>query len=130
MPFSILIADPDPDSRDILSMLFRHAGYAVETATEATEAERLVRAHRPVAALLDHYLPSDGGYVFAQRLLTHTARPRPVVVFMTTDSQDDTRAAAVAAGCDCVFIKPIDPRHLLACLQSLLSVRHADTPTP
>ena len=58
---TVLLVDDNRDLLRFLERLMAEAGWTLLTAESATEAQRLMREHKPNAALLDYMLPDGNG---------------------------------------------------------------------
>ncbi|MEX0745940.1 MAG: response regulator [Phycisphaeraceae bacterium] len=116
----VLIIDPQPETRLILSHLATLAGAEqVLTARRGDAGLALARAHRPAVVLLDIALPGRDGYSVCQRL-RELDGPAPAIWFVTARGCAIDRAQAMAVGADGVLDKPIDPDAVLTCLAAAL----------
>jgi CheY-like chemotaxis protein len=66
MGHRILIADDDPDGREMLSILLSIEGYEAITAQDGAEALRIARRTTPDLILLDAMMPVMDGFAFAR----------------------------------------------------------------
>ena len=60
-PATVLVIDDEPAVRRFLKSTLEHQGWAMVEATDADEATRAVRHHRPEIILLDLSLPDRDG---------------------------------------------------------------------
>jgi DNA-binding response OmpR family regulator len=88
-----------------------------------TEARRLVKLSRYDLVLLDRRLPDGDGFQLARELMRTPIAKRPVVVALTADAVPETRAAANAAGCAAILIKPFRPSELIALIEEIVPDR-------
>lgn len=135
----ILVVEDHDDGRETLRDLLELVGYDVETASDGLSGLRLALAHRPDVAIVDIGLPLLDGYQFA-RLVREAERddepegvatvesadafagaPAPqrhtLLIALTGYGQPADRRAALAAGFDAHFVKPLDPARLEALLE-------------
>ena len=77
----MLLVDDNRDLLHFLERLMADAGWTLLTAESATEAKRLVQAHKPNAALLDYMLPDGNGVELGVEFLQ--AVPQMLVIVMT-----------------------------------------------
>lgn len=114
-PISVLVADDNVDSAEILGLALRQLGHDVVVATSGREAiERA--AERPfAAALLDLAMPDIDGFELARRLRGLGRDIRLIAVTGYGDERNRQRAAA--AGFESYLLKPIDLRALDALLR-------------
>jgi len=116
----ILIADDNPDSVEVLSLVLEHAGYEVRTAHDGLEAVRAAATFRPEVALLDIGMPGLNGYEAAQRIREQSGGWDMVLVAITGWGQEGDKRRAREAGFDHHLTKPVDPADLQKLLASVL----------
>lgn len=118
----ILVADDDPDDRELIAEAFRESGFEgnVEFAFDGRElVERLgadARAGHPLPqlVLLDLNMPRlDGVGVLATLRETNATRALPVVMLTTSGAQHDI-AECFRHGANSYCTKPLDFRGLVA----------------
>ncbi len=78
---TVLLVDDNRDLLHFLERLMANDGWTLLTAESATAAKRLVREHKPNAALLDYMLPDGNGVELGVEFL-QTA-PQMLVIVMT-----------------------------------------------
>ncbi|MEN8148709.1 MAG: PAS domain S-box protein [Planctomycetota bacterium] len=88
---SILVAEDDPDVRDLVEEILTEVGYAVITSCDGPEAVRLfeARAEEVDLALLDVVMPGFGGSEVADRI--REIRPDVAVLFVSGYSPEEVR---------------------------------------
>ncbi len=115
--YGVLIVDDCHDTVESLSLLLECWGYAPTVAHDGEEALRLAERSRPDVVLLDLAMPHMSGLELARRLRRDLHLDHALVVSMSGFGQQEYGEEALKAGCDCHFVKPIDPdvlRRLLA----------------
>ncbi|HEY8148919.1 MAG TPA: response regulator transcription factor [Vicinamibacteria bacterium] len=117
MPQTVLVVDDEPRIATIAADYLRHAGYAVLTAGEGTEALALARAKRPDLVVLDLGLPGLGGLEVARTLRAETAVP---IVMLTARVEESDRLLGLELGADDYITKPFSPRELVARVKAVL----------
>lgn len=95
-----------------LRVLFEESGFTVRIAATAAEAIRLADEERADAALLDLGLPDANGLSVLEAWQRSDSAPR-VIYGLTGTDDAQVSAAAIAAGCREVFVKPARPIELL-----------------
>ncbi len=112
-PDPILIVEDDPNSREALARLLRHAGHPVESAPDGPSALKLLGRLRPSIILLDLMMPGmEGGEVLRQ--IRANPRWRDLkVVLLTGDVLSGRTADLAALNVDGILAKPIDFQQLL-----------------
>jgi len=122
---TVLIADPDEASRDLLSGVLRNAGYEPLEASSGDEAIELARAHAPAAAILEIPLPGLSGYELCTALRVEFGADMPVIFLTGTRVEPYDRVAGLLLGADDYVTKPYSAGELLVRLRNLLH-RRAD----
>jgi CheY-like chemotaxis protein len=116
----ILIVDDNPIDRKLAAEVLEIAGFGVDTAIDAEEAQHMLQGMVPDLILTDIALPGMDGLSLT-RLIKADARLKHVPVIALTAfalSGDDERAAD--AGCDGYITKPIDTRRFVDQVAKLL----------
>jgi ATP-dependent Clp protease ATP-binding subunit ClpA len=78
---TVLLVDDNRDLLHFLERLMASDGWTLLTAESATEAKRLVKEHKPNAALLDYMLPDGNGVELGVEFLLNA--PEMLVIVMT-----------------------------------------------
>ncbi|MDB5964299.1 MAG: putative histidine kinase, hybrid [Polaromonas sp.] len=115
-PLRILVVDDNADAAEMLAMFLEVCGYQVDVELDARRALERSRATPPDVCLLDIGLPEMDGNELARRLRAQPQTEKALLVAVTGYGYEHDRQAALAAGFDYHFVKPVDPRKLLALL--------------
>jgi CheY-like chemotaxis protein/two-component sensor histidine kinase len=110
----ILIVDDDDDAAEMLRVALEDAGHVVATAGSGAHALRLAAHFGPDVGVLDIGLPGIDGYDLARRLREMKSGIR--LVALTGYGQSSDVEAAVRAGFDAHFAKPVALASLLEAL--------------
>lgn len=110
MGFHILIVDDNPTNLKLASHVLEAEGYAVDLATDAEEAQELLRRITPDLILMDIALPGMDGLTLTRKLKIDERLKQVPVVAMTAFAMVGDERKALAAGCDGYITKPIDTR--------------------
>jgi CheY-like chemotaxis protein len=106
-PLRVLIADDEPENREVLRYLLEPLGFAVEEAQGGTACLEKVSAFVPDLVLLDLRMPDLDGLAVAPALRELPAfRGTPIVAVSAAAFPEDC-ARALAAGCDAHLAKPV-----------------------
>ncbi|MFA6349400.1 MAG: response regulator [Candidatus Omnitrophota bacterium] len=120
MAIKILIADDDPDIRDILKITLSEENYEVIETKDGEEALKAVFAKAPDLALLDYKMPKlDGRQVCRQIKKDLLLRHLPVIM-VTGKGEISDKVDGIDAGADDYIVKPFEPKELLARIRMLL----------
>src|SRR6266511_781803 len=124
-PSKILMVDDDLFNVDYLEQELEDLGYQTISASNGKEALDKVAAERPDLILLDVMMPVVFGFT-ACRILKggDETRLSPVVIMTALDGIED-RIKGIEAGADDFLTKPVNPRELLARIQTSLRLKHA-----
>jgi PAS domain S-box-containing protein len=108
----VLIADDNSDAAESLATLLRLDGHEVAVVRDGHEALALWPQFLPEVALLDIGMPGMSGYEVAQRVRQADYGRAVMLIAATGWGQAQDRVAALAAGFNHHFTKPIDPDRL------------------
>ena len=117
----ILIAEDEPDIRELVAFTLRFAGYEVVTAANGEEAVQLAARELPDMALMDVRMPRMTGYD-ACRMMKADPELRDIpVVFLSAKGQDTEIATGMAAGAEEYLLKPFAPDQLTERVRAILN---------
>ena len=129
LPMVALIVDDDPVTRSILRRILDSAGFAVLEADDGREAlECLQRTDTINLALVDWNMPNISGCEFVRAIRATPAYSHLPLMVVTTESEIEQIAEALAAGADEYVMKPVTRDTVLEKLQ-LLGIT-SDEPWP
>ncbi len=103
----ILIVDDNEDAADTLAQLLTLTGHQVATAYSGAAAVTAATDFQPEIIFLDIGLPDMSGFEAALRLRALPVSPFRLVA-LTGFGQEQDKQAALAAGFDDHFVKPLD----------------------
>jgi len=122
---TILIVDDEPFNVDYLEQELEDLGYQTVSAANGQEALDLVAADPPDLILLDVMMPVLDGFAACTRLKeSDDTRLIPVIIMTALDAMED-RIRGIEAGADDFLTKPVDPRELIARIQTALKLKQA-----
>ena len=117
---SILVVEDEPGIAELLRFTLEAAGFAVEIAVCAKDAQQAMTAALPRAVLLDWMLPDRSGI---NLLNDWRADPRTAtlpVIMLTAKGLDEDKVKGLNAGADDYVTKPFSPRELVARIHAVL----------
>ncbi len=104
----LLVVDDNVDAADTLAELLELDGHEVRTAYTGAQAVERTQAFKPAIVFLDIGLPDMNGYDVAGKLRQLPIPQEFLLIALTGYGQEHDRRAALAAGFDDHFAKPID----------------------
>jgi adenylate cyclase len=123
MRAQILVADDNPDNREILRIRLCSKGYDVITAADGEEALATAKERQPDLILLDIMMPKLDGVEVSQRLRADPSLPFIPIIIVTAKTGTQDVVAALEAGADEYLTKPVDHGALLARVRSMLRIK-------
>ena len=118
-PLRILVVDDNADAARLLGMFLELLGHEVHVQFHPAAAIDCARQVLPDLCLLDIGLPDMDGYTLARQLRLIPGLQSAVLAAVTGYSQPRDKRAALAAGFDFHFAKPIDSKQLQAWLAGI-----------
>ena len=119
----VLVADDDPDIRQLVTFRLERAGYEVVEAADGEQALQVCSEMRPDLAVLDVMMPKLTGYDVTRRIREDEALRAMPVILLTARVQDGDVAQGFEAGADDYIKKPFSPQELRARVQAILGRR-------
>ena len=117
----ILIAEDEPDIRDLVAFTLRFAGYEVVTSTNGEEAVRLAKDELPDLILLDVRMPRMTGYEACKQIKVEPNLKDVPIVFLSAKGQEAEIQDGMDAGAEEYLLKPFAPDQLTERVRSILS---------
>ncbi|HWR38522.1 MAG TPA: response regulator transcription factor [Patescibacteria group bacterium] len=112
---TILIADDDPQIRELLNLYFSKEDFAVIEAADGKEA--LEKAGQAQLVILDIMMPVMDGLEVCRELRRTSQVP---VIMLTARMEDEDRILGLELGADDYMGKPFNPRELVARVKAVL----------
>lgn len=119
----ILIADDEPDIRDLVAFTLKFAGHDVTACSNGEEAWQTAVKIIPDLILMDVRMPKMTGYEACQHIKADVTIQHIPVVFLSAKGQDAEIRTGLDAGADEYLLKPFAPTELVEQVTQLL-VKH------
>lgn len=116
----ILYAEDDPDTRELVQLILRQAGFRVSVTGDSSEVLDLLGTDAFDALLLDNWMPKIDGIELCQ--LIRSFDQKLPIFFCSGAVTDADKKAAFAAGAQGYFGKPFDPDELTGTLCAALNI--------
>ena len=108
----ILVADDQPEMRELLASRLRSLGYVVIEAADGQEMLEELKQTEPDLIISDLHMPQLSGLqVLSQLRQTDSTTP---FILMSAFADKAVRAEAAALGATYVYSKPFDVKHLVS----------------
>ena len=111
----ILVADDEPEIREVLRMMLGSEGYEVLEAVNAGEA--VERSDGVDLVILDIMMPGESGIQACTRIRERTNVP---ILFLTAKSGEHDKVLGFSAGGDDYLVKPFSYMELLSRVKALI----------
>ncbi|GAB6992200.1 response regulator transcription factor [Paenibacillus pini] len=113
----ILIADDDPNIRELLRHYLQSEGYEVFEAADGVEASACLIQEQIHLAVVDVMMPNKDGIQLCQEIRTYYDFP---VILLTAKDQLVDKEKGYSVGTDDYVTKPFEPKELLFRIKALL----------
>ncbi len=125
MPRTILVADDDPNIRQLLVFALGKAGLDTIEAADGEAALAEVAQHAPDLVVLDINMPRMDGLEVCRRLRAGGETP---ILFLSSRDDEIDRVLGIELGADDYVVKPFSPREVVARVMAILRRTHAHPP--
>ena len=122
MDYKILIADDEPEIRNLLRLYLENENYHVIEAEDGQRALDLLRAEQPALCILDIMMPVMNGYEATKMIRSldrEDAKVIPIIA-MTANAFTEDRLRAKEAGMNEHIAKPFDVKLLVKIIHKLV----------
>jgi DNA-binding response OmpR family regulator len=119
----LLLVDPDPNSRTVLEVSLKKAGYVVTTSADGIDAISKIEVFSPDLVLTDTRLPSLDGFELVRRMKERPEWNVIPVVFLSSRRSVEDKIRSFELGVEDYLTKPIFVRELIARINMLLNRR-------
>jgi DNA-binding response OmpR family regulator len=119
----VLVAEDDPDIRNLIVFSLQFAGFNVVEATNGVEAVTRAQAEQPDIILLDVRMPKMSGYEACAELKSEAATQGIPVVFLSARGQEAEIKHGLELGAEEYIIKPFAPDELQRRVAGILERR-------
>jgi DNA-binding response OmpR family regulator len=122
-PTSVLIVEPDADTRLLYRVSLRDLNADIEEASDGAQALAKALVKSPDVVLTELRLPRLDGFALCSLLRSDEKTRNAGLVVVTGQSGGDVITTAQSQGADVVLLKPCAPDTLAAAITSLLRTR-------
>jgi len=122
----ILVVDDDMRLRSLLERYLVEQGFAVRSAANSEQMDRLLARENFHLLVLDLMLPGEDGLSICRRL--RQQKNNIPIVMLTAKGDEVDRIIGLELGADDYMPKPFNPRELLARIKAILRRRIKEAP--
>jgi two-component system chemotaxis response regulator CheY len=121
MAKTILIVDDSASVRQVVSIALKGAGYDVIAGVDGKDALAKLNGQRIHLIISDVNMPNMDGITFVAEARKLPAYKFTPIIMLTTESQDEKKRQAQAAGAKAWVTKPFQPEQMLSAVAKLIA---------
>jgi DNA-binding response OmpR family regulator len=118
--FKILIAEDEPDIRELITLTLQFSGYEVVSVKDGAEAVVEAQAGEFDLILMDVRMPRMTGYEACRILRSIDSTKEIPIIFLSAKGQESEVQAGLEAGADQYILKPFAPDMLTQKIKDVL----------
>lgn len=127
MPYQVLIAEDDANTRSALAEVLRGEGYEVTEAADGRQAKDLFDASEPDIACLDVMMPGMSGYDLCKYFRQQS--PTMPILFITAKAEEIDKVVGLELGGDDYIVKPFGTKEVIARIRAVARRSLAHSPS-
>lgn len=116
----ILIAEDEPDIRELVAFTLRFSGYEVVSASNGEEAVQMASREVPDLILMDVRMPRMTGYDACRVMKANDDLKDIPIVFLSAKGQEAEIQTGLDAGAEEYLLKPFAPDQLTDRVRAIL----------
>ncbi|MCY9667248.1 response regulator transcription factor [Paenibacillus alginolyticus] len=117
MTISVLLADDDPEIRDVIRIYLQNEGYRVFESEDGVQALEMLRRESVDLIILDVMMPNMDGIRACFKIREMTKIP---IIMLSAKSEDIDKITGLTTGADDYVAKPFNPLELIARVKAQL----------
>jgi two-component system chemotaxis response regulator CheY len=118
---TVLVVDDSASVRQVVSIALKGAGYDVLQGSDGKDALKQLDGRRIHLIISDVNMPNMDGITFVTEAKKLPAYKFTPIIMLTTESQEDKKRQAQAAGAKAWVTKPFQPEQMLAAVSKLIA---------
>jgi DNA-binding response OmpR family regulator len=119
----VVIAEDEPDIRDLIRFTLQFAGYEVFAGNNGEEGYELTKREKPDIVLMDVRMPKMTGYEACRKIKADPELKDIPVIFLSAKGQEAEIQSGLDAGADEYLLKPFAPDQLTERIREILAKR-------
>jgi DNA-binding response OmpR family regulator len=116
----VVIAEDEPDIRDLIKFTLQFAGYEVFAAGNGEEGYELAKREKPDLVMMDVRMPRMTGYEACRKIKADPELKHIPVIFLSAKGQDAEIQSGLDAGAEEYLLKPFAPDQLTERVRAVL----------
>ena len=120
MAKSVLVVDDSASVRQVVGIALKSAGYDVIEASDGKDALGKLNGQKVHLIISDVNMPNMDGITFVAEAKKLPAYKFTPIIMLTTESQEDKKRQAQAAGAKAWVTKPFQPEQMLGAVAKLV----------
>lgn len=117
----IVIAEDEPDIRDLITFTLRFAGFEVIAGANGEEGYELTKREKPDLVMMDVRMPKMTGYEACRKIKADPEIAHIPVIFLSAKGQDSEIQTGLDAGAEEYLLKPFAPGDLTERIRTVLA---------
>ncbi len=126
MGIKVLIADDDPDIRDVIRLTLEDENFDITEAENGEEALKILEAKQFDLLLIDYKMPKMDGREVCRRVKKDFLLRHLPIIMITGKGEMTDKVGGIEAGADDYIVKPFEPKELMAHIQMITRRRNID----
>ncbi|MDH4118114.1 MAG: response regulator [Acidimicrobiia bacterium] len=118
---TILIAEDDPDIRDLVVFRLERAGWQVLEAGDGEQALEIIRSKKPDLVIVDWMMPVMSGIELISELREDPETGSLPILMLSARAQETDIVHGFTSGANDYLTKPFSPQELFLRVQALLA---------
>lgn len=120
----IVIAEDEPDIRDLITFTLRFAGFEVIAGANGEEGYELAKREKPDLVMMDVRMPKMTGYEACRKIKADPEIAHIPVIFLSAKGQENEIQTGLDAGAEEYLLKPFAPGDLAERIRAVLAKHH------
>jgi len=116
----VLIIEDEQPIREMICFALENAGFEIQEAADARQAQVVIAEALPDLILLDWMLPGVSGIEYARRLKKEDLTKEIPIIMLTARTEEEDKVQGLESGADDYVTKPFSPRELVARIKAVL----------
>jgi DNA-binding response OmpR family regulator len=117
----IVIAEDEPDIRELIAFTLRFAGHEVIAGANGEEGYELTKKEHPDLSMFDVRMPKMTGYDACKKIKADPEIAHIPVIFLSAKGQENEIEQGMEAGADEYLLKPFAPDQLAERIKTILA---------